>query len=126
MSISSWTVFLRSPSPVCIPWIANGSPMIVPTVLRGFSDEYGSWKIICISRRSAFRSSPVAVGDLLALEADRAGRRLEQAHEQPRGRRLAAAGLADDAERLAAHDVEGDAVDRLHGADLALEDDAAA
>ncbi len=30
----------------------NGSPMIEPTVLRGFSDEYGSWKIICMSRRS--------------------------------------------------------------------------
>ena len=34
------------------PWIANGAPTICPTVLRGFSDEYGSWKIICISRRS--------------------------------------------------------------------------
>ncbi len=26
--------------------------MIAPTVCRGFSDEYGSWKIIWISRRS--------------------------------------------------------------------------
>ena len=26
-------------------WIANGSPTIWPTLLRGFSDEYGSWKI---------------------------------------------------------------------------------
>ena len=33
-------------------WMMNGSPMIEPTVLRGFSDEYGSWKIICMSRRS--------------------------------------------------------------------------
>ena len=31
--------------------------MIVPTVFRGLSDAYGSWKIICMSRRSA-RSSP--------------------------------------------------------------------
>ena len=38
-------------------WIRNGSPMICPTVCRGFSDAYGSWKIICISRRSG-RSSP--------------------------------------------------------------------
>ena len=30
--------------------------MIVPTVRRGFSDEYGSWKIICISRRSGLIS----------------------------------------------------------------------
>jgi hypothetical protein len=35
-----------------MPWISNGSPMIVPTVFRGFSDEYGSWKTICIWRRS--------------------------------------------------------------------------
>ena len=33
----------------------NGSAMIEPTVLRGFSDEYGSWKIICISRRSGLQ-----------------------------------------------------------------------
>ena len=35
----------------------NGSPMIEPTVLRGFSDEYGSWKIICMSRRSGLSSA---------------------------------------------------------------------
>ena len=34
--------------------------MIEPTVLRGFSDEYGSWKIICISRCRAFSASPCA------------------------------------------------------------------
>src|SRR5438067_2031602 len=28
-----------------VPWTRNGSPMIEPTVLRGFSDAYGSWKI---------------------------------------------------------------------------------
>ena len=28
--------------------------MIVPTVLRGLSDENGSWKIICICRRNGF------------------------------------------------------------------------
>ena len=36
--------------------MANGSPMIEPTRRRGFSEPYGSWKIICISRRSG-RSS---------------------------------------------------------------------
>jgi hypothetical protein len=30
---------------------------MVPTVCRGFSDENGSWKIICMSRRSG-RSRP--------------------------------------------------------------------
>ena len=33
-------------------WIENGWPMIWPTVWRGLSDEYGSWKTICISRRT--------------------------------------------------------------------------
>ena len=35
--------------------------MICPTVLRGLSDENGSWKMICISRRRAciwFREFP--------------------------------------------------------------------
>ena len=33
-------------------WMRNGSPTIWPTRLRGLSDAYGSWKIICISRRN--------------------------------------------------------------------------
>ena len=32
--------------------------MIEPIVLRGFSDEYGSWKIICTSRLTAFSAAP--------------------------------------------------------------------
>ena len=32
-------------------WITSGVPTIVPTVCRGLSDEYGSWKISWISRR---------------------------------------------------------------------------
>ena len=54
---------------------------------------------------------------------DRAAGRLEQPRDQARGRGLAAARLADEAERLALVDVERDAVDGLHGADLLLEDD---
>src|SRR5580765_6245275 len=34
----------------------NGSPTMSPHVIRGLSDEYGSWKTMCISRRSG-RSS---------------------------------------------------------------------
>jgi hypothetical protein len=62
------------------------------------------------------------VGDLLALELDRAAGRIEQAQQQAAGGRLAAARLAHQAERLAALDVEGDAVDGVHGADLLAED----
>jgi hypothetical protein len=32
--------------------MANGSAMIDPAVWRGSSEEYGSWKITWISRRS--------------------------------------------------------------------------
>ena len=39
--------------PVAIPWIRSGSAMMSPTVMRGLSDAYGSWKMICISLRSA-------------------------------------------------------------------------
>src|SRR5947207_3488793 len=63
--------------------------------------------------------------DVLAFEQDLARRRVEQANEQPRGGALSAAGLADDSQRLALHDVERDVVDRLDGDDLALEHDPA-
>ena len=55
----------------------------------------------------------VEMRDVLAVEADRAGGRLDQAQQQRADRRLAAAGLADEAERLARRDREADAVDRL-------------
>ena len=64
-------------------------------------------------------------GDVAALVDDAAGGRLEQLEEAADERRLPAAGLADDAERLALAQREGDAVDRLHGRDLLLEDDPA-
>ena len=87
-------------------WIRSGSPMIRPTECRGFSDANGSWKTICIRRRmgrmlesgSAVMSCPSntirpAVG---SYEPD------DRAPE----RRLAAARLADEPERLAAAHVE--------------------
>ena len=33
--------------------MVSASPTIAPTFMRGFSDEYGSWKMICTSRRSS-------------------------------------------------------------------------
>ena len=56
------------------------------------------------------------VRDVVALEGDLAAGRLEQPGHQPRGGALAAAGLADDRERLAAAYVEVHAVDGLDGA----------
>ena len=58
------------------------------------------------------------------MEDDLAAGRLVELQDRAAGRGLAAAGLADQAERLALLDLEGDAVDGLDRADLALEDDA--
>ena len=57
-----------------------------------------------------------------AVELDLAGGRLEQPQQRAAERRLAAAGLADEADRLAAEDVEVDAVHRLELADGPLQD----
>src|SRR3982751_3804813 len=39
--------------------------MMLPTVIRGFRLAYGSWKIICISRRIFLKSPPRSVVRLL-------------------------------------------------------------
>ena len=89
------------PARASTPWSRNGAPTIVPTVCRGFSDEYGSWKIICMSRRSGRSCALRQVGDVAALEVIRPAGRLQQPDEQPAGGGLAAARLAHQAERLA-------------------------
>ena len=96
--------------------------MIEPTVLRGFSDEYGSWKTICISRWRALRSPSCARRCPRPRTGSPRGR-VEQPDQQAGGGALAAAGLADDPERLALDHVEGHAVDGLDRADLPLEHD---
>ena len=63
------------------------------------------------------------VRDVVALVDDLAAGGLQQPRQQPRGGRLAAARLPHEAEGLALEDVEGDAVDGAHGADLLLQDD---
>ncbi len=68
----------------------------------------------------------VEVGDLLALEAHRARRRVHQAQDQASGGRLAAAGFADQRQRLAAGDLEADVLDGAHEADHLAADQAAA
>ena len=63
-----------------------------------------------------------AVGEeVLALVADLAAGGGDQAEDRAADGRLAAAGFADEAERLARRDVEADAVDGLHVADGARE-----
>src|SRR5690348_7202816 len=65
------------------------------------------------------------MGDVVAVEDDLPSRRLEQPGDATSHRRLAAARLADDTERLAGLKREVDAVDRLDLRDLLLEHEAA-
>ena len=55
----------------------------------------------------------IEIGDILAMDSDLALGRLEQLQQCASHRRLAAAALADQAERLAAVDMERDAVHRI-------------
>jgi hypothetical protein len=80
------------------------------TFQRGLRLAYGSWKIICMRRRIDAGRAPPALRDD-AVEDDAAARRRVEADEQPRHRALAAARLADERERAAAPDREGDVVD---------------
>ena len=43
--------FARALCRVPRPWMRRPSPMLSPIGVRGSSDEYGSWKMICIRRR---------------------------------------------------------------------------
>src|SRR5262249_6843945 len=61
----------------------------------------------------ALRHEVLALEEDLALH-DAPGRRGQKAKQRQRGHRLAGAGLADEAQRLARADREADAVDRLH------------
>ena len=54
--------------------------------------------------------------DVVAVEQDRARVRLDQAQDRAAGRRLAAAGFADQRQRLAGLQAEGDVLDRVHAA----------
>ena len=108
-----------------MPWMRSPSPMLSAIGVRGSRLAYGSWKMICIRRRYGFRSAPLSVVMSLAVEPDRARRRLDEPQQQPPDRRLAAARFADEAERLAARDLEAHAVDRLDDGDRPLQDPAA-
>src|SRR5260370_18622576 len=65
------------------------------------------------------------LGEVAALEHDLAAQdpsRTLEAHDAQRRHRLAAARLADDAQRLSGADLEGHAIDRFHHARLGFED----
>ena len=97
--------------------VRSGSATICATFMRGFSDASGSWKIIWTSRRSfcqaARRGAAHRPGPSRRSRRRCAGIRFRQ---RARQRRLAAAGFADDAQRLARVQVEAHAVDGLQRA----------
>ena len=97
----------------------------MPIVFRGFSDAYGSWKIICMSRRSPRSSLPLSAVMSWPSNQILPSVGIEQPHHDARERGLAASGLADQAERLAGIDLEVHTVDRVHVADLCWIRDAA-
>ena len=86
-------------------------------VRTGLSEVIGSWKIMAmrLPRMSRICAS-LERQQIDAVEADRAGHGAaepvrQQAQHRQRGHALAAAGFADDAERLAGADRERHAVD---------------
>ena len=69
-----------------------------------------------MSRRAARMRALREFQDVLSLEAHFARGRLDEAQHAAPGRRLAAARLADQAERFARLDAERDVVDGRHAA----------
>ena len=82
------------------------------TLRRGFSDEFGSWNTACTAPAEVAEPPLGHGGDVLAVEDDAPARRRQEPQDQPPDRPLAAAALADHAERLARGDVEAHVVDR--------------
>ena len=97
------------------PCTSSGSPMMSRTCHARIERAVG----VLVDHLHAPADRPHALlvvgGDVLALEHDAAGRRLQHAQHGEPGGRLAAAALADQPERLAAPQREADAVDRLDG-----------
>ena len=81
------------------PSSAYFSARIWRTVMRGFSEAYGSWKTICMSARALPQLLRRQRRDVAPGHRDRAAGRLLQAQDRPGDRRLAAARLADQRQR---------------------------
>src|SRR6202007_634687 len=97
-------------------------------VARGHARiERGEWVLEHDLHRTPNRAQLglAEMGDVLPIDLDAAARRLDQAQHAARDRRLAAAGFADEAERLADAKRKAHAIDRMHGADPAPQNAAA-
>ena len=107
------------------PWTRIGSPIDapdrVPRVERG--ERVLEDHLHAPAQRPQLRLAERR--DVLPVELDAPGGRLVQADDRPPDRRLPAARLADEPERLAALDRQRDAVDGLDVADVPVEHDPA-
>jgi hypothetical protein len=74
------------------------------TRMRGLSEEYGSWKTICMSRRALRMRSRENCRTFSPRNQHLARRRFYQPQDAAARRALATAGLADQAEHLALAD----------------------
>ena len=103
MSIIRSTLARRSAA-LPRPWMRRPSPMLSPI---GCARVEAGVRVLEDDLHPApvrLERGALDVGDVHAVEADRPGRRLDEAQQQPADRRLAAARLADEAEGLAAAD----------------------
>jgi len=106
---------------VADPCTVSPSRRWAPTVMRGLSELYGSWKMIWRSRRCR----RISAGDRRAgwpVIEHLAGGRLDQAQQRAPAVVFPASAFADEAQGLAGGQRERDVVDRAHLGDDAGED----
>ncbi len=87
--------------------------MIWPTVMRGSSELYGSWKIICSLRRRARNCGAAQLCDVLAVQPDAAGGGIDQPGDGAAKSGFAAAAFAHQAEGFARREAKAHVVHRL-------------
>ena len=135
MSRASLRLSLRSG---CQRWLCSriASTIWSPTVCTGLKAAIGSCGISAISPPRMSRISAPRGGELREVDDAAVGggtgsrrsvdaaRPLDELQDRPHRDALAAAAFADDAEHLAGHDVEADAVDGAHQALVQGEGDA--
>ena len=81
--------------------VRSPSATIAASVMRGSSEENGSWNTICVLQAIRRQLAPVERRDLAPLEADRALALLGEPHQRAPDGGLARARLAHHRERLA-------------------------
>ena len=103
----------------CVPWMRIGRPMIAAHALARVQRRVGVLEdhLHVAPRRPQLRAAER--GDVAAVELDPPRGQLGEPQQRAPQRRLAAARLADEAERLARLHLERDAVDCAHGGDVA-------